>query len=671
MGKREEALKEFISEAEEIIEGLNQSLLEMEATQDRTAIRPDVINAVFRGAHSLKGMSAMVGLKKVSEVSHRLEDILDKLRMGKLSLTDAVMEALLKGVEVIQGIIRLVHTGKGEETDVTPILRQINDATVSNTGPKVTSGLEATGFDPTILSVLTEYETHRLMENVKLGSHLLEITAKYKLETFDKDLSNLNAKLQTLGEIITTLPVSSMSTKTGIAFNLILGTKSDKEAVIHQLSGEDIELREIVPKSEGTSSGEGSTQPDREEGEGSIRSMTSTVRVDIGRLDTLLNIVGELVVTKAVISQIGKDLIQESGFTTHAVELQKASQNLDHRLAELQEGLIEVRMIPIGQVFDRLLRIIRKLSKELGKEVDLQIAGEETKLDKSMIEAIADPLMHLVRNALDHGIESKEERRKSGKPDIGIINLRAMQKGNNVVIEVEDDGAGIDLAKVYQKGLKKRLLDKDKEYERQELLDLLFRPGFSTTETVTEVSGRGVGLDVVAKNITNLNGMVDIQTEEGQGTQFSITLPITLVIIRALIVKAGLETFAIPLNSISESLMIESEDILTIGRKEVIRLRDHTLSLLRLRDVFYLQGGASVEPRVYVIVVGLAEKRLGLVVDAIEGQQEIVIKALGEILRNTPGIAGATELGNRKTILVLDVGALIEEAIQTHTPAGR
>lgn len=665
MGKREEALKEFISEAEEIIESLNQSLLEMESTQDRTAIRPDVINAVFRGAHSLKGMSAMVGLKKVSEVSHRLEDILDKLRMGKLSLTDAVMEALLKGVEVIQGIIRLVHTGKGEETDVTPILRQINDATVSDTGPKVTSGLEATGLDPTILKVLTEYETHRLMENVKLGSHLLEITAKFKLETFDKDLFNLNAKLQTLGEIITTLPVSSMSPKTGIAFNLILGTKSDKEAVIHQLSGEDIELREIVPKSEGESSGEGSAQPNQEEDGGSIRSMTSTVRVDIGRLDTLLNIVGELVVTKAVISQIGKDLMQESGFTTHAVELQKASQNLDHRLAELQEGLIEVRMIPIGQVFDRLLRIIRKLSKELGKEVDLQIAGEETKLDKTMIEAIADPLMHLIRNALDHGIESGEERRKSGKPEIGIINLRAMQKGNNVVIEVEDDGTGIDLAKVYQKGLKRGFLDKDKEYDRQELLDLLFRPGFSTTETVTEVSGRGVGLDVVAKNITNLNGMVDIQTEEGQGTKFSMTLPITLVIIKALIVKVGSETLAIPLNSVSESLMIESKDILTIERKEVIRLRDHTLSLLRLRDVFHLRGGASGEPQVYVIVVGLAEKRLGLVVDTIEGQQEIVIKSLGEILRDTPGIAGATELGNRKTILVLDVGTLIEEAVQT------
>ena len=668
MGKREEALKEFISEAEEIIEGLNQSLLEMESTQDRTAIRPDVINAVFRGAHSLKGMSGMVGLKKVSEVSHRLEDILDKLRMGKLGLTDAVMEALLRGVEVIQGIIRLVHTGKGEEPDVTPILRQIDDAMVSDTGPKVTSGLAATGLDPTVLKVLTEYETHRLMENVKLGSHLFEIIAKFKLETFDKDLPHLNAKLQTLGEVITTLPVSSMSPKTGIAFNLILGTKSDKEAVIHQLSGRDVELREIVSKGEKTRLGEGSAQPNQEEGGGpSIRSLTSTVRVDIGKLDTLINVVGELVVTKAVINQIGKDLMQESGFMTHAVELQKASQNLDHRLMELQEGLIEVRMIPIGQVFDRLLRIIRKLSKELGKEVDLQIAGEETKLDKSMIEAVADPLMHLIRNALDHGIESKEERRKSGKPEIGIINLRAMQKGNNVVIEVEDDGAGIDLAKVYQKGLKKGFLDKDKEYDRQELLALLFRPGFSTTEMVTEVSGRGVGLDVVAKNITKLNGMADIETEEGRGTKFSITLPITLVIIKALIVKVGSETFAIPLNSVSESLMIESKDILTIERKEVIRLRDHTLSLLRLRDVFQLQGDILGGTRPYVIVVGLAEKRLGLVVDTIEGQQEIVIKSLGEIMHGTPGIAGATELGNRKIILVLDVGTLIEQAIQTHT----
>jgi two-component system chemotaxis sensor kinase CheA len=301
----------------------------------------------------------------------------------------------------------------------------------------------------------------------------------------------------------------------------------------------------------------------------------------------------------------------------------------------------------------------------LGKEIDLQITGEETKLDKSMIEDIADPLMHLIRNSLDHGIELKEDRLKAGKPEIGIINLRAIQKGNNVVIEVEDDGVGVDLAKVYKKGLERGLLDKNKEYDQRELINVLFTPGFSTTDEVTEVSGRGVGLDVVAKNISKLSGLVDVETEMGKGTKFSITLPITLVIIKALVVRVGTEIYAIPLNSVSESLMIQSADIRTVEKREVTQLRDQTLALLRIRDAFRLPATESGDDRLYVIVVGLAEKRIGLVVDAIEGQQEIVIKSLGEFLRETPGIAGATELGNRKTILVLDVAALIEEAIKT------
>jgi two-component system chemotaxis sensor kinase CheA len=669
VNRKEESLREFVSEAEEIIEGLSQHLHEIESAQDRSAIRPEVLNAIFRGAHSLKGMSAMVGLKKISEVSHRLEDILDKLRMGRLGFTDKVLEALFGGAEFIQQVIRRVHSGKGEEMDAGPILGKIEAAMVADAGSAPSGGLEQMGFDPALLKVLTEYETHRLMENIKSGSHLFEITARFKLESFDRDLPKLNAKLQTLGEIITTLPGSSMSADSGIAFKLVLGTKNNKEGLAHQLRTEGVELREIVTTTRRHGEEEELRPTPQEEGrEPSIRSITPTVRVDIGKLDALLNIVGELVLSKSVIGQIGKNLMQESGFTTYAIELQKASQMLERRISMLQEGLVEVRMIPLGQVFDRLVRIVRKLSKELGKEVDLQISGEETKLDKSMIEEIADPLMHLIRNSLDHGIESKEERQKAGKPAVGIIRLRAMQKGNNVVIEVEDDGSGIDLAKIYQKGIERGLLERDKEYERQELLNLLFTPGFSTADKVTEVSGRGVGLDVVAKNITKLSGMVDVETETGRGTKFSITLPITLVIIKALIVRLGAEMFAIPLNSVSESFMLESRDIRTIETREVTQLRDHTLSLLRLRDVFQLQGGNEDDGRYYVIVVGLAEKRLGLVVDAIEGQQEIVIKSLGEVLQNIPGIAGAAELGNRRTILVVDVAALIEEVAQPRTP---
>ncbi len=666
MPKKEDSLKEFVAEAEEIIEGLNQNLLAMEATEDKTAVRPDILNAIFRAAHTLKGMSGMVGLKKVSEVSHRLEDMLDSLRMGKLNLSRPVMDTLFKGMDLVRSLIASVNSGRGEEADITSMLKQIQQ---SMTGGGVTSssaGIE--GIDADILKVLTEYETHRLNENLRLRLNLFELTARFKLETFDKDLVKLSSQLQSVGEIITTLPSPGMSPEAGIVFKLIIGTKSDLETLQAKFSKEKLEMMAIGPKMDKKTAEEAvSPVPEEEKGAGSIRSITPTVRVDIGKLDLLLNIVGELVLNKAVIGQIGKEMLQNHGFTAEGVELQKAYQALDRRVGELQEGLVEIRMIPIGQVFDRLVRVVRKLSRELGKEVDLQIAGEETKLDKSMIEEIADPLMHLIRNSLDHGIELKEERRKAGKPETGIINLRAIQKGNNVVIDVEDDGMGIDLARVYKKGLDQGLLDKNKEYDQRELINVLFTPGFSTAEAVTEVSGRGVGLDVVAKNISKLSGMVDVETEVGKGTKFSITLPITLVIIKALVVRVGAETYAIPLNSVSESLMIRSADIRTVERREVIQLRDHTLALLRIKDVFQLPAGETQETRLYVIVIGLAEKRVGLVVDAIEGQQEIVIKSLGEILRDTPGIAGATELGNRKTILVLDVAALIEEATQTQT----
>jgi len=667
MPKKEDNLKEFVAEAEEIIEGLNQNLLAMEATEDKTAVRPDILNAIFRAAHTLKGMSGMVGLKKVSEVSHRLEDMLDSLRMGKLTLSQPVMDTLFKGMDLIRSLIASVNSGRGEEADIASMLQQIQKTVTGGGETSASSGLE--GIDSNLLKVLTEYETHRLNENIRLKLNLFELTARFKLDTFDKDLAKLSSQLQSVGEIITTLPSPGMSPEAGIVFNLIIGTKSDLATLQSQFSKDQLEMKTIGPGAGHKTADDAVSvsTPDDEKASGSIRSITPTVRVDIGKLDLLLNIVGELILNKAVIGQIGKEMLRNHGFTAEGVELQKAYQGLDRRVGELQEGLVEIRMIPIGQVFDRLVRVVRKLSRELGKEIDLQIAGEETKLDKSMIEEIADPLMHLIRNSLDHGIESKEERRKAGKPETGIINLRAIQKGNNVVIEVEDDGMGIDLAKVYKKGLDRGLLDKNKEYDQRELINVLFMPGFSTAEAITELSGRGVGLDVVAKNIGRLSGMVDVETEVGKGTKFSITLPITLVIIKALVVRVGSQTYAIPLNSVSESLMIRQDDIRTVERREVIQLRDHTLALLRIQDVFQLPGGKAKDNRFYVIVVGLAEKRLGLVVDAIEGQQEIVIKSLGEILRDTPGVAGATELGNRKTILVLDVAALIDEATQVQT----
>jgi len=677
--KKDSALSDFFPEAEELIEVLHKSLQQIEGLSDPAQVRPDTINAIFRAAHTLKGMSGMVGLKKVSEVSHHFEDMLDKVRMGKLSLSREVLDVLTDGVTLLQRMIESASQGKGD-IDSSPLEQRIAAILTGKQKESESKPLQNVDLDPDILKVLTEYESHRLFENIKSDSPLYEVKATFKLETFDTDLSALNQKIQTIGEIITTLPSVSPSTVGGMEFRLIVGGFAGSPPLNTQIVGEQIIVREISKKkmegggpapAQAVPSSSSVQDPDPHSNQasnpaesGSIRSFTQTVRVDIQKLDALLNMVGELVLSKAVVNQISKDLLDQNGFSGLSLELLKASKLLDKRVSEFQEGLVEIRMIPIGQVFDRLLRTVRKLSKDLKKEVNLLISGEETKMDKSMVEDLADPLLHLIRNALDHGIESREERMKAGKPEAGALYLRANQKGNHVVIEVEDDGRGIDTQRVYNKALEKGLIDPAKEYGEGDLINLLFLPGFSTRESATEISGRGVGLDVVAKNISKLSGLVHVESVLGRGTLFIVTLPITLVIIKALIVRVGTETFAIPLNSVSESLMISAMDIKTIERREVIQLRDHTLSLVRLRDVFNLKEEVSDE-RLYVIVVGLAEKRVGLVVSSIEGQQEIVIKSLGGVLKEIKGISGATELGNRKTILVLDVAALMEESTQS------
>lgn len=664
-----DSLKAVIAEAEEIIDSINQNLLTMEAS-DKSNVKPDLLNSVFRAAHTLKGISGMAGLRKVSELSHRLEEVLDGLRMGRLRLSDKLLDTLFESVDTLRRLIETASSGSEEGIDLTQMLKKIEAATLNNAdkGPgTVTTEIE---LNPDIYKVLTEYETHRLNENIKSGMFLYEIKARFKFDNFDNDLADLNRRLQDIGEIITTLPSAGMSPESGIEFNLIIGTSKDQSSIQNALDGESVEIRRIGGKKQTEKDEEVRPQATRVDATESIKSLARTVRVDITKLDSLLNMVGELVLTKSVISRISKELLREGKVATDASELQKASQDLDKKIGMLQGEIIEARMIPIGQIFERLMRVVRKISKELNKEITLLISGEDTKLDKSMVEEIADPLMHLVRNAIDHGIEGRDERLSSGKPETGTIRLSAQQKGNNVVVEVEDDGAGIDLSRVYKKALEKGLIEEEKEYGQKELFSFLFLPGFTTKEGVTDISGRGVGLDVVAKNISKLGGMVDMDTELGKGTKFIMTLPITMVIIKALIVRVGGETFAIPINSVSESLMIRKKEIRTVEKRGVIQLRDRTLSLLWLRDIFNLSSREEDE-RIYVIVVGLAEKRLGLIVDSIEGQQEIVIKSIGKILRDIPGIAGATELGNRKTILVLDIGALIEEATSASVKPGR
>jgi len=677
-------MQEFVPEAEELIALLHQNLEQVNAMPDKESVRPEVVNTIFRAAHTLKGMSGMAGLNSVCAVSHHFEDILDKIRMGKATFTPAVLTLLTDGVSLLQSMIKAATLGK-PEPDVSFFEDRVRLSITEK--PKVEGEdlLAQLDLGPSFPNLLTEYEQYRLLHNIKTSGQIYELLASFPLETFDTDLSALTTRLRESGmaEIIATLPGPSPTG--GMEFRLIVGLPKDAAPLEELILDGPITIRRLLkeqkvvstavlsvketplasvsphlPEETSTTSQDMAIGDDLE----SIRSLSQTVRVDIEKLDLLLNMVGELVISKNQISQISRKLLDQEGASAFALEVQKASKSLDKRVSAFQEKLVEVRMTPIGQVFDRLVRVVHKVSKDLGKEINFNFSGEETRMDKSMVEDLADPLLHLILNALDHGIEGAEDRIKQNKPTTGTIMVRASQRGNHVVIEVEDDGQGIDGEKVYKVAVKKGLVDLGKHYNQNELVRLLFLPGFSTRDHVTEVSGRGVGLDVVAKNIAKLSGMVDVETVLTQGTLFTITLPITLVIIKALIVNVEKEIFAIPLSSVVESLVVSEEEIKTIESQEIIQLREETLMLVRLGELFGLERNDKVSRQSYVIVIGFAEKKIGFIVDDIKGQQEVVIKSLGEGLKNLEGIAGVTEVGDGKVILVLDIASLFQEVTE-------
>jgi len=676
--KSSRAIKEFLGEAEEIIENLNLDLVALTDQAETGECDPDLLNRIFRGAHSLKGLSGMFGFVDISDLSHRMENLLDSLRLGKVALSSSLVEVLFEALEVL---IQLVN-GKGESEefslDLSGIFLKIERALQGETS-STDDPFARYGIDPSILSVLTEYEEHRLLENLKKGRNLLRVKTTFNLTSFDQDLAEITDQLKHHGEVVSTLPCPGDISEQ-ICFQLLYGTEKSAEQIQDILQRDDAVCEMLVvggssasaqPKSQTPTpapvtvdgNGNRSEEPSTEVASASMRSISRTVRVDIDKLDSLMNIVGELVLSKSAISNIC-ELLKESGAVEAARELQKATRNLERRLDDLQKGVMEVRMVPVAQLFEKMIRIVRRLSNEQGKKIDVDIRGAETELDKLIVEDLSDPLMHLIRNAIDHGVEEPEERRQIGKPERGKIALWASQKGNHVVLEIHDDGRGIDPEKVRRKAVEKGLISETNNLSREEVFDLIMSPGFSTRDEVSEISGRGVGMDVVKNNISALSGMIEMTSEVGKGTTMIITLPITLAIIKALIVRVAGKTYAIPINSVQETLMIPASALKTIEDREVIELRESTLPLLRLTDIFGLAKPDADPSKLFVAVVGLAEKKAGIVVDDLLGQQDVVIKSLGNALSFVRGIAGAADLGNQKTILVLDVGGLMAEALK-------
>ena len=672
-----QALKDFISETEEIIGALNFDLVKLADALETGDCDPDVLNGIFRGAHSIKGLAGMFGFDDLSELSHAMESLLDGLRLGKVPFTQRLVDTLFSSLDVL---IQLIDGKSNDESftlDLGSILAQIDQA-AEGKASSAEDPLAGLDIDPGILNVLTEYEEHRLLENIRKGRAIHLLRMDFDLSSFDQELVEITEQLKPQGEVVSTLP-SAGEIGERIAFQILFGSDLNRADIELLLSREGLDIstygQVVVPMEPEDFVLE---EPDAvvvpaerlpaavEEADGgsSMRSISRTVRVDIDKLDLLMNIVGELVLSKSSISNIG-ERIKASADKELATELTKATRILERRLHELQKGVMDVRMVPVGQLFDKMTRIVRRVSNEQGKKVDLDIRGADTELDKLIIEDVSDPLMHIIRNAIDHGLETPEERRQVGKPEKGQVQLWASQKGNHVVIEVHDDGRGIDAEGVRRKAVEKGLISESHSLNEEEIYDLLFMPGFSTRDEVSDLSGRGVGMDVVKNNIAALSGMIEVKSTQGQGSSMIITLPITLAIIKALIVQVGDKTYAIPINSVLETLMIDADVIQTVEKREVLELRKSTVPLLRLNQVFDLGSEErSDEKRLFVAIVGLAEKRMGFVVDELLGQQDVVIKSLGKALSFVQGIAGAAELGNQKTILVLDVAGLMTEALR-------
>jgi two-component system, chemotaxis family, sensor kinase CheA len=655
------ARDEFTSEAEELLDTLSRDLVELEA-QGRN-VRPEVVNKIFREVHSLKGLAGMLGFTEISELSHNLEDMLDKLRMGKIEITRDLIDLLYDAVDSLNRLVIAINDPSMHGlVDVKNLASRIHRMVTNQPAQKVEDPFSELTLDDQTKKSLTEYEEHRLLENVRAGKHILAIEQTFDFSDFDEKLRALTGVLSEAGEVISTLPAIDSSGGAGIAFRLLYGSMLNDAAVAAIAPDARVtSLRKTTAPALTIEEG-GVAAPEAAPDEDlSLRSMSQTVRVDIAKLDHVMNIVGELIIEKTQLESLARALTaQQNRMAAH--ELGKIARNLDRKLSDLQKSVIETRMVPVGQIYSKLSRTVRKVARELKKEIELVLRGEDTELDKVMVEELTDPLMHIIRNAIDHGIEPASERAAAGKPAVGRVTLTAYQQGSSVVIDVKDDGRGIDIERIRQTAVKRGLLGDKEAIDVARAHELIFTAGFSTAVAVSEISGRGVGLDVVKKNIQDLKGTIDVVSVPGQGTTFRISLPITLAIIQALIVRAGGEQFAIPLTSVEESLRIYSRDIRTVERREVFTLRDFTLPLLRLADAFGLADDHDhgADTKWFVVVTRAGEKTVGLLVDALVRQQEVVIKSIGERLKTIPGIAGATDIGESEIVLVIDVGTLID-----------
>ncbi len=689
--------EEFLAEAQELIESLSRDLLLLDQAQKEGASEPELVNEIFRAVHTLKGIAGMFGYPTLGALAHSLEDLLDALRLGRVPLSQEVLDVLFEGVEGFQRL--LSDSPDVGQFDVDRFVESLGE--LSATPAPVRDELERYDLDPSVLAVLTEYEEHRLRTNVREGIPLYRLRVRFSLSTIDTHLEDLKRRAKSLAEIITYLPSAGGGEGDDIDLDVLLASKCSFEELREALCDGDAKLSPIpqrdtspaLPEAQSATNPpplSGAIGPMRVPAEApvpadisvasdapppekqelsadhlSLRSVANTVRVDIRKLDHLMNVVGELAIVRSAVSRMTERLRGRPELRQLALEIHRINRGFERRLEELQDGILDVRMVPLGQIFDRLARVVRQFAREHDKEVRLIVTGAETEVDKLIVEELADPLMHLIRNAIDHGLESPKVRELAEKPSVGTLVLNAYQKGRHVVIEVEDDGAGMNPRLLIETAVRKNLLSPEaaRELSRAEAHNLIFLPGFSTRSSITDISGRGVGMDVVKTNIARLGGVIDVHSEPGAGTKFTITLPVTLAIISALLVRVAGRPYAIPITSVQEAIVLDERAIRTVEGREVLTLRGATLPLCRLGRLFDLPSPQERPSHRFVVVCAVGARRVGFVVDGLEGQQDVVIKALGKSLSMVRGFAGATDLGDQRVALVLDAPALLEEVL--------
>ncbi|WQW98949.1 chemotaxis histidine kinase/response regulator CheAY2 [Helicobacter pylori] len=650
MDDLQEIMEDFLIEAFEMNEQLDQDLVELEHNPEDL----DLLNRIFRVAHTIKGSSSFLNLNILTHLTHNMEDVLNRARKGEIKITPDIMDVVLRSIDLMKTLLVTIRdtgsdTNNGKENEIEEAVKQLQAITSQNLeGAKETSGTKETPQKE------NKEEAKEENKENKAKAPTAENPASDNPLADEPDLDYAN--------------MSTEEVEAEIERLLNKRQEADKErrAQKKQEAKQEVAPTKEPPKTETPKAPKTETKAkaDTEENKAPSIGVEQTVRVDVRRLDHLMNLIGELVLGKNRLIRIYSDVEERYDGEKFLEELNQVVSSISAVTTDLQLAVMKTRMQPVGKVFNKFPRMVRDLSRELGKSIELIIEGEETELDKSIVEEIGDPLIHIIRNSCDHGIEPLEERRRLNKPETGKVQLSAYNEGNHIVIKISDDGKGLDPVMLKEKAIEKGVIsERDAEgMSDREAFNLIFKPGFSTAKVVSNVSGRGVGMDVVKTNIEKLNGIIEIDSEVGVGTTQKLKIPLTLAIIQALLVGVQEEYYAIPLSSVLETVRISQDEIYTVDGKSVLRLRDEVLSLVRLSDIFKVDAILESNSDVYVVIIGLADQKIGVIVDYLIGQEEVVIKSLGYYLKNTRGIAGATVRGDGKITLIVDVGAMMDMA---------